>query len=274
MKFCYFDESGMGSEPYLVVVGIVADAIRMHITKEEWAEFLGRLSSVVGRPIPEFHSRDFYAGNTPWRNLDGHTRTQVIETVLDWAEDRKHKALFSAIDKAAYEAYAETDTRVANCKSQWCTAAIHCILQVQKHHQNLSGVKGHSVLIFDREVREENNLTALVQNPLDCFDSYYDWNPKTPRLHVVVDVPFFADSRQILLAQVADLFAYILRTWAEIKDGHLSERYVGEGARLKQWSERIAAMSLPRSTRYLSKGRCDAAQLFWDLAPACVRELS
>jgi|GEM_PF-2882739 hypothetical protein len=34
MKFCYFDESGMGEEPYLVIVGIIVDATRMHITKD------------------------------------------------------------------------------------------------------------------------------------------------------------------------------------------------------------------------------------------------
>jgi hypothetical protein len=27
MKFCYFDESGMGEEPYLVVAGIIVDPV-------------------------------------------------------------------------------------------------------------------------------------------------------------------------------------------------------------------------------------------------------
>lgn len=82
MKFCYFDESGMGSEPYLVVAGIVADATRMHITKEEWADLLVVLSRAAGRDVAEFHSRDFYAGNGVWRGLPGSARAQVIEAIL------------------------------------------------------------------------------------------------------------------------------------------------------------------------------------------------
>jgi len=31
MKFCYLDESGIGDEPYAVMVGIIVDAQRMHV---------------------------------------------------------------------------------------------------------------------------------------------------------------------------------------------------------------------------------------------------
>ena len=48
MKLCYFDESGTGSEPIAVVVGVIVDAQRMHITKREWADLLLNLSKVVG----------------------------------------------------------------------------------------------------------------------------------------------------------------------------------------------------------------------------------
>lgn len=34
MKFCYVDESGTGDEPYAVMVGIVVDTQRMHVTKQ------------------------------------------------------------------------------------------------------------------------------------------------------------------------------------------------------------------------------------------------
>ena len=88
-----------------------------------------------------------------------------------------------------------------------------------------------------------------------------------------MDVPFFADSKHILLAQVADLFAYILRTSADIQEGLLNEKYKGEGRKMGDWSERIAGIALPRSSRYPTKGRCQATQLFWDLAPAPIREL-
>ncbi len=272
MKFCYFDESGMGSEPYLVVAGIVADASRMHITKDDWGDMLGALSRAAGTTVSEFHSRDFYSGNGVWRRTSGNARTQVIEAVLHWVETRKHNCVFSAIDKSSYQNL-KGDDRIEGCRSMWCVAAMHCALQVQKQYQHQSGIKGHSVLIFDRELREEKDLTLLIHRPPEWIHTYYNRSKKQQPLDVIVDVPFFADSKHILLSQVADLFAYILRTSAEIADGYRDERYTGEAKRMLSWSDRIARIALPRSSRYLSRGRCDAAQLFWDLAPRVIREL-
>lgn len=159
------------------------------------------------------------------------------------------------------------------CKSAWCVASMHCVLQVQKEHQHQSGAKGHCVLIFDREVSKESDLTQLIHDPPEWIHSYYGRTKKQTPLDVVVDVPFFADSKHILLAQVADLFAYVLRTFAEIADGHLAERYTDEGKKMKTWSGRIAELALPRASRYPTRGRCAAGQLFWDLAPPTLRGL-
>ena len=62
MKFCYVDESGTGDEPYAVMVGIVVDALRMRSTKADWDRLLAHLQGIVGRPVEEIHTRDFYAG--------------------------------------------------------------------------------------------------------------------------------------------------------------------------------------------------------------------
>jgi GNAT superfamily N-acetyltransferase len=273
MKFCYFDGSGMGDETYLVVAGIIVDATRMHVTKESWAEFLTYLSKVAGRKIEEFHSRDFYRGNGVWRDMEGSERARLIEAILEWVEKRKHKCVFSGIDKAIYKKKSEEDIRLKQFKSKWCAAALHCTLQVQKHHQREETPKGHSVLIFDREVSEETDLSLLIHKPPQWIDTFYSRDNNKTAFDQIVDVPFFADSKHILLAQVADLFAYILRTSAEIQDGLLSEKYKGEGKKMMVWSERIAKIALPRSSRYPSKGRCQASQLFWDLAPSIIREL-
>jgi hypothetical protein len=53
MKLCYCDESGTGDEPIAVMVGIIVDAQRMHVTKEHWGDLLTGLSRVVGRAIDE-----------------------------------------------------------------------------------------------------------------------------------------------------------------------------------------------------------------------------
>lgn len=273
MKFCYFDESGMGDEPYLVVAGIIVDATRMHVTKDAWADFLAYLSKAAGRRVDEFHSREFYRGNGVWHGTDGVRRARIIEAVLKWVENRKHKCVFSGIDKGEYKEKLKGDERLGQFKSMWCAAAMHCTLQIQKRHQSEAKTKGHSVLIFDREVSEETALSEFINTPPKWIDTFYDRGKKQTALDQVVDVPFFADSKHILLAQVADLFAYILRTSAEIQDELLEEKYKGEGKKMEDWTKRIAGIALPRSSRYPAKGRCNAAQLFWDLAPVPIRDL-
>jgi hypothetical protein len=105
------------------------------------------------------------------------------------------------------------------------------------------------------------------------MDTFYNRRNEQTALDQIVDVPFFADSRHILLAQVADLFAYILRTSAEIEDGQLGEKYKDEGKKMRAWSKRIAEVAFPRSSRYPTKKPCPIAQLFWNLAPLPIREL-
>ena len=38
MKFCYLDETGTGSEPIAIIIGILVDAYRMKPTKKDWDE--------------------------------------------------------------------------------------------------------------------------------------------------------------------------------------------------------------------------------------------
>jgi hypothetical protein len=274
LKFCYFDESGMGSEPYLVVAAIVVDGQRMHITKVIWADFLDYLSTEIGRPVTEFHTRLFYSGNGIWRGLDGLQRAAIINAIIRWLRNRKHKVVFSCINKSVFDSLArQNDPRIHFFNSKWCAAVTHCILQIQKQHQGLDNNKGHSVLIFDREVSEENSISQFVFNPPSWIDSYYGRKKKQLPLDQIIDVPFFADSVHLLLAQVTDLIVYILRTSAEIQDNLLSERFTGEGDRMQAWSEEIASLAYPPSNRYPKKNRCEVADFFWELTPPVIRNL-
>ncbi len=53
------------------MVGILVDIHRMHITKDERTGLLGYLSEVAHREVTELHTRNFYAGNGIWREVDG-----------------------------------------------------------------------------------------------------------------------------------------------------------------------------------------------------------
>jgi hypothetical protein len=74
LNLCYCDESGSGDQPIAVMVGIVVDCHRMHITKQHWADLLAKLSEIAGKKVTEFHTRDFYKGavsGTIWTAISG-----------------------------------------------------------------------------------------------------------------------------------------------------------------------------------------------------------
>jgi len=102
MNLCYCDESGTGEEPIAVMTGIVVDASRMHLTKAHWQALLNELSREAGRQIVELHTRDFYAGNSVFRGLDGPTRSTVISNIFGWLSERKHHIVYSAVLKDSY----------------------------------------------------------------------------------------------------------------------------------------------------------------------------
>jgi hypothetical protein len=57
MKLCYCDETGTGEEPFAVLLGVVVDASRMHVTKNDWASFLAQLSEMVGQEFQELNKK-------------------------------------------------------------------------------------------------------------------------------------------------------------------------------------------------------------------------
>lgn len=113
----------------------------------------------------------------------------------------------------------------------------------------------------------------LVLRPPEWSDEYYDRPRNSVQLDKVVDIPYFADSKEVALIQMADCAAYILRRFAELSLGLVKERYVGEEDRLKEWASMLGARSIGRAHIYPRANRNDAHDLFFDLAPAPIREL-
>ncbi len=270
MKFCYFDESGMGEEPVLVVAGIDVDASRMKTTRKDWADFLDSLSQRTGKPVSEFHTRNFYRGNRLSRTIDGNERAEVISAILDWLSVRRHKITYSAISKARFES-ARSDARLKDLGTPWSAAAFHCVLTLQRAHQSLKGSRRQTVLVFDREVAEEERFSELVKDPPEWSGDYYARELAATPLDTLLEAPLFADSRLVLLIQVADMVAYLLRFHAELQEGLSSESYPGEKQQIEEWAIRIFGMSLPGSFRYPEKCPDGPCALFWELAPETLR---
>lgn len=268
MKFCYLDESGTGGQPIAVMAGVVADANRMHLTKDAWTDLLGQLSEIVGSPIQEFHSHKFYSGSGIWKGLDGPHRGNIISAIINWMKNRKHKVVYSAVDVQRHEEQKDEDARLQDL-SVWRTMALHVALSVQRRHQNESKNKGHTVLVFDEQVKEKERFTELILYPPAWTDDYYDRGRKQKTLDQLVDVPHFVDSKQVELVQVADLYAFILRRHFELEVGLDQPKYDDEPDKIGGWAKDILEQTIGNGHIYPKKQPSGAAQIFQSVAPKC-----
>jgi len=132
MKFCYIDESGTGSEPFAVMVGLIVDAYRMHPTKADWNKLLEDLSDLTGREITEFHTRNLYPGNGVWRDLEGEMRADIITLLFDWIFDRQHPLIYVAVDKERFSSGFDDYPQSSDVGSLWCYIArpSYCLIEV------------------------------------------------------------------------------------------------------------------------------------------------
>lgn len=269
MKFCYVDESGTGDEPFAVMMGVVVDALRMRPTKTDWDDLLRILSSVAGRSVDEIHTRDFYAGNGPWRGMGGPQRAQITDAIIAWLGRRKHTIVSCCVDKQRFFSEFPADPRYADIKTLWRFLGLHLVLSIQREHQRLAKNKGNTVLIFDNEEREEARFTDLILNPPTWTETYYERKKNADPLDQIVDAPYFADSKDVPLLQVADFIAFFVRRYAELEGGN-AERYAGEREKVKTWVDDFMKRSIAVSSIYPKRSRCSCADLFFSYAPACI----
>jgi Protein of unknown function (DUF3800) len=80
-------------------------------------------------------------------------------------------------------------------------------------------------------------------------------------------VPYFGDSKEVILIQLADFIAYFLRRYIEIKEGTVPPRYPGEDEKLETWTDAIKKRLIGLSSIYPQHGRCQVSDMFFKLAP-------
>jgi len=273
MKVCYTDETGTGNEPIAAMVGIVVDSQRMHVTKEHWNDLLSQLSRIVGRQLSEIHTRDFYSGSGVWRNIQGADRARVISAIFQWLADRKHHVVYASVVKDEYLRLQRAGQIPHELNTLWRFMGFHLILSIQKRYQKEKRRKGNTLFIFDNEERERVRFTDLIMNPPAISDAYYEKSRSQQRLDQVIDVPFFGDSKEVPLIQVADVVAFFLRRYAEIQENLVPPRYTDEPNRVEGWAEMISGLSIGRTMMYPSRARDELGDLFFKLAPECIREM-
>jgi hypothetical protein len=232
MKLCYCDESGTGNEPIAVMVGVLVDTQRMHTTKTEWAKLMDDLSGLVGKKLSELHTRDFYSGNGVWQAVSGQVRSAVISAIFRWLVDRKHKIVYTSVCKKDYFEMYGLQRIPDELNTIWRFMGFHLALTLQKHCQREEKTKGHTLLIFDNEEREQMRFTDILMRPPAWSDVYYERGKKQDALDQIVDVPYFGDSKEVALIQVADFLAFFLRRYAEITEKLTPVKYPDEAPKI------------------------------------------
>jgi hypothetical protein len=273
MKVCYCDESGTGDEPIAVMVGVIVDTQRMHVTKDHWHELLDSLSRIVGRQIMEIHTRDFYAGNGVWRDMPGPKRSEAITQIFDWLANRKHQVVYTSVLKPKYYESLKAGQVRAELNTPWRFIGCHLLLAVQREFQRYEKTKGNTIFVFDNEEREKLRFTDLVASPPAWTDSYYSRAKKQGQLDQIVDVPYFGDSTEVALIQVADFLAYFLRRYGEINEGLVPARYPAEQEKVGGWIQILKKCAISPASIYPATGRCDCSELFFSHAPPSLRDL-
>lgn len=278
MQFAYFDESGTGDEPIAVMTGVITDSYRMRPTKSDWNNLLRQLSGIIGRNIDEIHTRDLYSGNSPWRDLNGQQRSAIIDAVFNWLHNRRHSIIYTAVHKETFFNNLQTDNRLQEIGTLWRFMALHIALIIQKRFQgSIRGrnrtinPKGSTVLIFDHEHREQQRFTELLLSPPDWTDTYYDKTPNQEKMSQIIDVPHFVDSKQVGMIQLADFMCFFLRKHIELSLGLSNPEYSDEPEKVRNWTNKILERSVPKNNIYLSRGRCECSELFYNNAPGTIR---
>ncbi|MFQ5902125.1 MAG: DUF3800 domain-containing protein, partial [Candidatus Binatia bacterium] len=241
-------------------------------TREEFSAIFDRIKRLFPEALKELKSTKIFYGRDRWRDVHPNVRKAIFQFFSRWICDRKHRLALAAIDKATHrEAIADGVPGAPG--DIWLAGALHIALQVQRAHKSLAGNKGHTFLIFDENKAKGDRLPELLYDPPEWTDTYYDRRKKQPRLDQVIDSAFFVKSHHAGLVQVADLFSFVFRRYAELSDYAVPEVFDGERRLVEYYVRMLARRLLPRSHRWPQKSTSACARWFKDLAPESLKDL-
>jgi len=168
------------------MVGVVVNGERLNRTQEELASILTGLSDLSTGSLKELKGKNLLRGGGPWRAVDGEQRRATVTGLCEWLVVRKHTLALAAIDHEAFETAPQPGTEL---RTIWRAGAFHIALQLQRAHRT-SGNKGKTVLVFDDNKQEMDNLVDLIASPPPWSEDYYDRPQKKPPLDQLIDTPF------------------------------------------------------------------------------------
>ncbi len=250
------------------MAGIIVDGQRLNRTRAEFDRIWESLGAESEFAIRELKAAHLYRGRKRWSKVDGANRRALIGDLCTWLTERKHDIALAAVDKQLL-ATRPLDPHL----DAWMTCALHIALQIQRAHQRLAKNKGHTFLVFDENRMGADALAELLFAPPAWTDQYYGRKPRQERLDQVIDTAFYARSHHVGLVQIADLFAYLFRRYAELRDYGDPEAYGGELRTVAGWVEQISERLVALAHRCPKRPTNDVAEWYVNACPTSLRTL-
>jgi hypothetical protein len=177
----------------------------------------------------------------------------------------------SAIDRNLFK---KSEVRFDQSPSDpWLAAGLHIALQIQKFHQGRQKNKGHTFLIMDENKQKADQFAELLFETPEWTDSYYGRRKNQERLDQLIDTSFAVKSHHAGLVQVADIYALILRRYAELHDYKAAEQWEGERSFIDKHTAALASRMLPKAMRWPEKTKAECCKWYNDIAPPSLRAL-
>jgi hypothetical protein len=243
MYFCYVDESGHcgtkhdPNQPVEVLVGVISDATKIHKTNREHANFLKTLLHHHNIEVSELKAAQIFRGRKEWNSVPADVRKQVFRDLLKWVNDRSCKLVVCPIHSEKYfELKAARDQFANRFYFPYEAGAINVLLSLQRMKYGSQKNKGKTVVIFDEEGEHDRRLIKILSEDLSYTDQFTqielprkkEKHAEIERLCQVIDIPFFSKSEHSQLIQIADLVAFVVSRYIQIKSFNMAQAFGDE----------------------------------------------
>ncbi len=260
MYFCYVDESGHcgtkhdPNQPVEVLVGVVSDATKIHKTNREHTNFLKTLLHQHSIEVTELKSAQIFRGRKEWSSVSPEVRKQVFRDLLKWVNERSCKLVVCPIYSEKYFQLKSSGNHFATkFHYPYEAGAMNVLLSLQRLKYGSPNNKGKTVVIFDEEGEHDKRLIKILSDDLSYTDQFTQIElPKkkekhkdVERLCQVIDIPFFSKSEHSQLIQIADLVAYVVSRYIQIKSFGMPQAFTDEFVVIEEFYSGIRNSLVP-----------------------------
>lgn len=260
MYFCYIDESGHcgmkydTNQPVEVLVGVVSDASKVHKTTREHKNYLRWLLREHGVNVPEIKASHLFRGKKEWYTINADTRKEILGKLLSWIKGRNCKLIVCPIDSKKFFELKESSHPIAQkLKYPYEAGGLNILLGLQRYKYGTKNNKGKTVVIFDEQKEHDKNLISLVSGDLSFTDNFTGFKISKSRKGAtteerfcqIIDIPFFSKSEHSELIQIADIVAFVVARYIQLKSFSLRESFPGEKSFIEHLYKSIASMLIP-----------------------------